>query len=68
MDAKSLVAYNLKQIRLERKLTKIKIASLSGLSAREISKIENEEVAITLDTLQKLATGLNLTVAELVKE
>ena len=68
MELKSIVAYKLKQIKSERKLTKKQIAAFTGLSYREIGKIEREEVSITLDTLQKLAVGLNITVAELVSE
>ena len=68
MHTRSIVAYNLKQIQLERKLTRKQIASLTGLSYREISKIQHEEVSITLDTLEKLAVGLDLTVAELVSK
>ena len=68
MHVRKIVSDNLKQIKKERKLTRTKISDLTGISTRELNKIERDQVSITLDTLQKLADGLDLTVIEMISE
>lgn len=52
--------------RLARKLTQEQLAFQSHLSLTYIGEIERGQRMISLDTLQRLATALNLTGAELL--
>ena len=68
MSVKRTIAYNLKRIKKERGLTQFDIAEMSGLSTREIGKIERGQVSITVNSLEKLADGLRVPVLELIRE
>ena len=68
MQVREILAQNVKQIKKERGLTQFDLSELTGLSVREIGKIERSQVSITLDTLQKLADGLGVTVIKMISE
>lgn len=58
----------LKQLRLERKLGLNQFAMLSGVSASQISRIENGKMATPkVNTIKKLAKGLKFNELELMK-
>lgn len=52
-------------LRDERNWTQEDLAAASGVSTRSISSIENGVYSVTLDTLQKLARGLGISLSEL---
>ncbi len=52
-------------LRGERDWTQEDLAAASGISTRSISSIENGVYSVTLDTIQKLARGLGVPLAEL---
>ena len=59
----------LKRLREAKGLTKYRLAKLSGISQTYIYRIEQGEIENPRrDTLQKLASGLNITLAQLVGE
>lgn len=52
-------------LRDERNWTQEDLAAASGVSTRSISSIENGVYSVTLDTIQKLARGLGISLSEL---
>lgn len=58
----------LKQARKRAQLTQWALAGRAGLSLSEICHVENGRRAPRLDTITKLAKGLGVPVAELMKE
>lgn len=58
----------LKKLRRAQRLTLSELASRSDVAISTISKIENGALSPTLDKVQRLASGLNLTIAELIGE
>lgn len=58
----------LRKLRRARRLTLSELASRSEVAISTISKIENGALSPTLDKVQRLASGLNLTIAELIGE
>lgn len=57
---RGLFGQRLKRLREERGWSQEKLAELSGLSDREIRRIENAHSAANLDTVEKLATALEI--------
>jgi XRE family transcriptional regulator, regulator of sulfur utilization len=55
-------------VRTKRGLTLRNLAEISGLSINSISLIEHGRISPTIATLQKLATGLGVTLADFVEE
>lgn len=56
-----------KSWRLRQKLTQEELAFNSKISVTYISKIENGVTNVSLDTICKIASGLGITVSELLK-
>ena len=63
----SVVGENIKRIRKEKKLSQRQLADLSGISQSAISDIENPAVTKlpNIDTIQKLASALRVSIDEL---
>lgn len=61
------LAANLRTMRQERNLSQEALASLAGIHRNYLGGIERCERNVGLDNLQKLATALGVTVAELVR-
>lgn len=51
---------HLQRIRWEKNMTVERLSKLSGVSSSEITKIENNQVSPTLDTMCKLSHALNV--------
>jgi len=66
MDAKQIVAKNIKSHRKQLGLSQRDLSKKSKLSIRYISYLENAEPNVTLDVLVKVAKGLSITLAQLV--
>lgn len=60
------IAVTLREMRKSAGLTLIDLAERSGLAASTLSKIENEQMSPTYDTLLALAHGLDVDIADLV--
>ena len=62
-----IFAQALKSIRTSRKLTQEELAHLSGIDYKYLQKLEgNKPSSPTLETLEKLSRGLNISLVELV--
>lgn len=63
----SVVGENIKRIRKEKRLSQRQLADLSGISQSAISDIENPAVTKlpNIDTIQKLASALHVSIDEL---
>ena len=55
-----------RQLRAERGLTQNKLAELSGLSHSALSKIENNQLSPTFESILKIVGGLNIDVSDLL--
>lgn len=64
-----IVGNNIKRIRKENNLTMEMLAKRIGLTNRSsIAHLENGSRSITLDTLEKVANGLNTSVVKLLEQ
>lgn len=68
MDEQSILSKKLKSIREEMNESQMEFAYNCGISTETLSLIEREKVNPNLDTLQKIAAYLGITVSELLKE
>ena len=57
---------NLKKLRLERGITQSELASMLGLTQSNVSRIENDEVQMTLKTALTITQKINCTIDELI--
>ena len=57
----------LAQIMYEKNLSVRQVEILTGVSKSAISKIMNEEVSPTIDTLERLAKGLKIHISDLLE-
>ena len=60
MKLGTIVAKNIKALRLENGLSQKDLADKTGLTIRYISRLENTSPNITLEVVEKLARGLNV--------
>ena len=54
-----ILGYNIKQARLKKQLTQEELSQLTKIDQSDISKIESGILCPTLNTLKKIARGLN---------
>ena len=66
-DLRKRLAHNLKVERAKNEISQERLAELSGISAKHITKIENAKVTPSIYIVSKLAKILNTTIDELVK-
>ena len=65
--ARSLLAENIKRLRLERGLSQEKLAGLAGIHRNYLGGIERRERNVGLDNLERLAEALGITLSELLQ-
>jgi transcriptional regulator with XRE-family HTH domain len=65
-DLKKLIALNIRTIRTKATLSQTQLAKKAGLTARYISRIENDPQNLTIETLQKIADVLSVEISELI--
>lgn len=58
---------NLREIRLKKKLSQMKLSELTGLTQAYLSELEHGKKTPSLDTLIKLANVCGCTIDELLK-
>lgn len=68
MILRQLVSTNLKSARLRAGLSQSQLAERVGKSVRYISALENQAQNVALETLEALASGLGVSVSELVSD
>ncbi len=59
---------NLKKFRLERNLSQEALADLSGLHRTYISAVERERRNISIDSIEKIASALDVKASDLFNE
>lgn len=67
MSLKDLISKNVRSLRREARMSQASLAKKTGLSVRFISGLENLPVNITAETIERLAKGLGVTPARLVR-
>lgn len=68
MNLNEIIAMNLKRLRAERGLSLGKLSELSGVSKVMLSQIEKGESSPTINTLWKIASGLQVSYTKLIDE
>ena len=63
---KEIVCKNIKKRRLECGISQAKLSKATRLTVHYLSKLERQPQNLTLDTLEDIATALNVSIAELV--
>lgn len=66
MDLKHTVSKRVKALRQELGISQKQLAEKTGLNVRYISRVETNPQNLTLDILDKVASGLGCTAADLV--
>ncbi len=66
MKTKERIAHNLIKHRKENKLSREELALNCSISTRQLSDIENCKCNTTVDTLDKLSSGTQISVSDLV--
>ena len=67
MDLGKIIAFNLKKLRTERHLTLSQLAKISGISKAMLSDIEKGSSNPTINTIWKIANGLNVPYTKLME-
>ena len=65
MELKRRFGGHVRQLRTARSITQDNLAERSGLSVDTVRRIESGSISPSLDTMSKLANGLNVSVATL---
>ncbi|MGY4408098.1 helix-turn-helix domain-containing protein [Bradyrhizobium sp. USDA 3315] len=65
MNARALVAYNLRRIRVERGIPQEQLAYDAGVDRSYMSGLERQQANPTIDLLDRLAETLGVAVSEL---
>ncbi|MBM7048370.1 helix-turn-helix transcriptional regulator [Rhizobium lusitanum] len=65
MNARAIVAWNLRRIRVEKGLSQEKLAADAGVDRAYLAKMERQAVGAGVDVLDKLADALAINVADL---
>lgn len=68
MDISNILAYNLKKLRSERNLSLGQLSELSGISKVLLSQIERGDTNPTINTIWKIAKGLNISYTKLLEQ
>ena len=64
-NSKKIIARNVEKLRRERKITKEALSLALGFDNSYISKLEKENINITIEKLDKIADYLNVSTKEL---
>lgn len=68
MEGRSILAWNLKRLRLERRVSQERLAADAGVSRAHMSEIEREQTSATVDLLKRLADVLEVKLEEFFRE
>lgn len=66
VTGRQLIARNLRQLRVLRKLTQEDLAAAADIDRSYISEIENERFSVSVDQIEKLAHVLGVEIFELL--
>lgn len=65
MDSRDLVAWNMRRLRVEKKLSQEKLADLASVDRTYISRLERKMENPSIGVLDKIAGVLTVSIAEL---
>ena len=68
MNTRDVVASNIRKEMNARNLSARKLSEVSGVTRRQLSYILRSEKDLKISTLDKISTGLGISVADLFKE
>ena len=68
MDLGKIIAFNLKELRTERNLTLGQLSKITGLSKAMLADMEKGGSNPTINTIWKIAKGLNVPYTRLMEE
>lgn len=68
MNTRDVVAANIRKEMNTRNLSARKLSEVSGVTRRQLSYILRSEKDLKISTLDKISTGLGISVADLFKE
>lgn len=66
-DLQAIFGQNLKIARLKREMTLVELAEAAGMQFSYVSRIENGEKNVTLDTMKRLAAVVGLDVSAMLR-
>ena len=66
-DARKILAQNVAQLRIKRKLTREELSLALGIDNSYISKLEKGRVNITIDKIEQIAMFFKIEVCDLLK-
>jgi transcriptional regulator with XRE-family HTH domain len=67
MDTKKTLGNHIKKLRVERKMSQRRFSLMVNVDRTFLSKIERGRQNISVDTLDKIAAGLDMTAIDLFK-
>lgn len=67
MDAREIIAMNLKALRAARGLSQEDLADLADIDRTYVSAIERQRYSVSVDVLERLAGALGVTIDVLLK-
>ena len=67
-DLQTLFGRNLRSARIKQNMTQAELAEASGFTHQYVSKIEDGQINVTLETMKKLAEVLDHEVSELLRQ
>ena len=65
VSARNLLAFNVRELRLKKKISQEKMAELAGFHRTYVSQVERSVVNVSVDNVQKIADKLGVPVARL---
>ncbi|WP_342148004.1 helix-turn-helix transcriptional regulator [Methylorubrum sp. SB2] len=68
MDARGIVGWNLRRLRVERGLSQERLAFAAGIDRAYVGRVERGSENVTIATLEAMALALGVPVAELFLE
>jgi len=68
MNSRELVAWNMRRLRVEKKLSQDKLAELAGVDRTYVSRLERTMENPSINILDKIVSVLGVSIAELFVE
>lgn len=68
MDARSIIGWNVRSLRVERGLSQERLALAAGIDRSYVGRVERGSENVTVSTLEALAAVLEVPVARLFEE
>ena len=68
MEARALIGWNLRRLRVERGLSQERLALASGIDRAYVGRVERGSENVTITTLEAIAGAMSVPVAELLVE